>query len=621
MENIKNTNLIPPSPNIDIKTLRPFTRFCCSIGTIPASYLVAMSYEEQLLWLCNFLENTLIPTVNNNGEAVAELQGLYIELKNYVDNYFKNLDVQEEINNKLDQMAEDGTLQEIIFSFLKLNSLLAFDTINDLQNSINLVEGSFARTFGFYEINDGGGAFYKIKKLTSDYTINNSTVFSINNTDLIAVLIANNSMSLKQFGAKSDGVFDNSPIFNSAISFGLKSLFIPDGTYFINTPININNCKTIIGESYANTIIKAPKGAFYNDNEDKNYRFISNLTIDGVEINNNIGLNLMFAFSKINNLIIKNFEKGINSLNGSWINTIDNLQISYCNYGWFHSSDAFNNYDFIKCTFQHNNISLYLQAKTFNTNFDCCNFESNENVFDLASFENLILNNCYIENNKSIININRPFFQSLMIIKNCWLNDNQAKKDGWLISSITSQSTDVRPAIVILKENYIYNNTQFKPFAFTGENGYSYLCINILLNDFQKAPSKYWDLFNITNLTNYASTSNFLPIITDLLYDKIDNLNFFISNKGVLSIYNRNARKFHCYGYFEISQTGSDLITIPLNTKLGIYPRVNKFASCSIIYDDNSIENAMVSMDASNIYINGTNKSKNTSRVLLDYYY
>ena len=100
----------------DIEKLnyRPFTRFCMSIGAVPSSYLAGLSIEEQLLWLCSYLEKEVIPAVNNNGEAVEELQNLYVELKNYVDNYFDNLDVQEEINNKLDVMAEDGTLDQII---------------------------------------------------------------------------------------------------------------------------------------------------------------------------------------------------------------------------------------------------------------------------------------------------------------------------------------------------------------------------------------------------------------------------------------------------------------------------------------------------------------------------
>lgn len=99
---------------IPVTTLRPFTRMLMTIGQIPTSYLISMSYEEQLLWLCNYLEKTVIPTIDNNAEAVKEVQELYTELKSYVDNYFDNLDVQEEINNKLDEMATDGTLERII---------------------------------------------------------------------------------------------------------------------------------------------------------------------------------------------------------------------------------------------------------------------------------------------------------------------------------------------------------------------------------------------------------------------------------------------------------------------------------------------------------------------------
>ena len=160
--NIKNTNLIPPSPNIDINTLNPFTRFCCSIGAIPASYLVSMSYEEQLLWLCDFLENTIIPTVNNNGEAVTELQGLYIQLKDYVDNYFKNFDVQNEINNKLDEMVESGELQQIIDVYIKYGATKTYNNIEELKNDNSLLPNMLVRTLGYYSPFDNGNAFYKI---------------------------------------------------------------------------------------------------------------------------------------------------------------------------------------------------------------------------------------------------------------------------------------------------------------------------------------------------------------------------------------------------------------------------------------------------------------------------
>ena len=97
-----------------INTIPNFKRFCMTIGELPTSYLETMTYYEMLVWFTEYMKNTIIPTINNNGLAVEELQNKYIELKSYVDNYFTNLDVQQEINNKLDQMVQDGSLQTII---------------------------------------------------------------------------------------------------------------------------------------------------------------------------------------------------------------------------------------------------------------------------------------------------------------------------------------------------------------------------------------------------------------------------------------------------------------------------------------------------------------------------
>lgn len=49
-------------------------------------------------------------------EVVEEYIAKFNELHDYVYNYFDNLDVQEEINNKMDQLVEDGTLQRILNS-------------------------------------------------------------------------------------------------------------------------------------------------------------------------------------------------------------------------------------------------------------------------------------------------------------------------------------------------------------------------------------------------------------------------------------------------------------------------------------------------------------------------
>lgn len=122
-----------------VKNLRPFTKFCMTIGAIPSSYLISMTYEEQLLWLCDYIQNTVIPTVNNNAGCITELQNLYIELKNYCDNYFTNLDVQEEINNKLDNLVTDGTLTNLIGNYVNPYISEQNSKITTIENKVNSV--------------------------------------------------------------------------------------------------------------------------------------------------------------------------------------------------------------------------------------------------------------------------------------------------------------------------------------------------------------------------------------------------------------------------------------------------------------------------------------------------
>lgn len=125
----------------EIKKLNPFGRFCCTIGNLPSSYMLSLTYEEQLLWLCNYLENTVIPAINNNAEALEEVQRLFVELKEYVENYLDNLDLQEDINNKLDEMAEDGTLAEIINEEI-------FNELNDKTKTLGVYAPSLLTSVG-----------------------------------------------------------------------------------------------------------------------------------------------------------------------------------------------------------------------------------------------------------------------------------------------------------------------------------------------------------------------------------------------------------------------------------------------------------------------------------------
>ena len=229
---------------VELKTVEtvdtsPFKKLVVTIGELPTSFVESMTYYELLAWFTNYLQNTIIPAVNNNGEAVIELQEKFVELKNFVDTYFDNLDVQEEINNKLDEMAEDGTLQEIVASYLNATALWMFDNIAGMKAATNFVNGSFAKTLGFYSKNDLGGAIYKIRTKTNDDTIDEITIISLSDNTLVAELILQNEMNVKQFGAKGDGSNDDTDNIQCALD-NVATVRVPNGTYMVDATEHIS---------------------------------------------------------------------------------------------------------------------------------------------------------------------------------------------------------------------------------------------------------------------------------------------------------------------------------------------------------------------------------------------
>lgn len=195
-----------------IETLNPspFRHLISTIGELPTSFTESMSYYELLAWLCDFLEKKVLPTVNTNAEALKELQ-------DYVVNYFDNLDVQEEINNKLDEMAESGQLADIIAAYLEIRSILAYDNVEAMKASDNLSDGSFAETYGFHSKGDGGGAKYLIREIKNTDVVDGKKVIALDADNLVAVLLANDEIKIGQVGGYGDGIHDDSEAFQYAV--------------------------------------------------------------------------------------------------------------------------------------------------------------------------------------------------------------------------------------------------------------------------------------------------------------------------------------------------------------------------------------------------------------------
>ena len=205
--------------------------------------------------------NKIINSENTLGTQMENVTNAFTALQNYVNNYFDNLDIQDEINNKLNEMAESGQLTEIIAQYLQLAGVLAYDTVEDMKKADNLAENSIVKTLGFYNLNDEGGAFYKIRKVTNKDNINNLDIISIENSnDLVAILIKETLINVKQYGAHGNNVNDDINFITTAINNNPNTtIYFPDGNYIISNSIIIppENEKVVNLKLNKNAIIKS----------------------------------------------------------------------------------------------------------------------------------------------------------------------------------------------------------------------------------------------------------------------------------------------------------------------------------------------------------------------------
>lgn len=184
-------NQTPSVPTEEVVDMSPFKKMVMTIGTLPNAFTESMTYYEALSYFVKQLDQ-LINVVDQNAEATKELQTLFVQLKSYVDNYFDNLNVQEEINHKLDEMAEGGELAGIIAQFLEMAPVFGYNTISDMAAADNLSDGCIAKVLGKTSADTGDGSFYRIRTRTGGDTPDGENLVAITGDDtIIAQIIPN----------------------------------------------------------------------------------------------------------------------------------------------------------------------------------------------------------------------------------------------------------------------------------------------------------------------------------------------------------------------------------------------------------------------------------------------
>lgn len=435
----------------DYHKLTPFKWFVLeNFPFIEADFDAITNYKLY----CKIVEylNKVIDSQNNVGQEVENLSQAFINLQNYVNNYFENLDVQEEINNKLDEMAEQGTLQEIITAYLQIRGLLAFNNVNEMINSTNLVNGSFAVTYGYSELNDGGKSYYKIRNITNEDIVDGTHIIAMSNNQLVAELINSFEINPENFS----GANDTEKVQN-AINYAV-SLYNADKPVIIN----LNRLFTITQSLSIETLIKRIPFVFNSQNGGGFYKTTSGLLFDtsknyvsDIEFKNitfkstnGSGLLIMTSPKFINikflNCCFKDIDKCIFSETYLQSITFDNCLITGGNSHFIEFSGSYF-LNITNCIIEHRNNSYlvyqnYDATTIYNSQFytNICN-----NIIEGFSGENSGF--IYITGYE-LINICNNYFESLFnsIVHNCkQLGGTLNIKNNRLFqgSSITTKET------------------------------------------------------------------------------------------------------------------------------------------------------------------------------------
>lgn len=289
--------------------------------------------------LCKVVEylNKVITSQNEVIEVAESLTVAFNQLQSFVENYFANLDVQEEINNKLDEMAESGQLADIVSQYLSSTAVFGYNTVADMQASSNLVNGSYAKTLGYTRPNDGGAGLYKIRTLQVSDTLDSGSLIPISST-LVAELVYTDHINYNQFGATGDGeTNDFTAMYNAHVfanAHNLRVEGVPESEYYISaadreipvyTTTDFKNAKLIIDDTATGIdhtkAIFAIRSSFTEQNITINELSTNSTSIDltGVNISTN-------ALVEVTNSNKKQFiRSGVNADSGQ--NQFDSFRV------------------------------------------------------------------------------------------------------------------------------------------------------------------------------------------------------------------------------------------------------------------------------------------------------
>ena len=414
--------------------------------------------------------NEVISNENKVEEDMTNLFNAFTELQNYINTYFDNLDVQEEVNNKLDEMVESGQFQEILEEYMTTKVDYFYidenSTFTDIKNAFESAKAKIIEfKKGTYSLSNQIFLTSNTKVLLNGSTLN-STYSDTYGDNVIFLGYALNS-DYRAYNGISNIEFKNGKI-NTAFALMHNTNITFNNIEFDNITshaLQIGGCKDIkiINCTFNGTIIDDVNGQNHEliQLERADYSSQPYLPEDSSSYDETGNFNILIdncIFNKGNEVTTRNYVCiGHHGYSADYPYYNKNITVSNCEFEENTYSDisgpSFDNLDIFNNKFkQTNEIATTLQIRLRHTNK---NIYIHDNIFEGRSgIQNVNvkqLENIHIFNNIFKMNNQDSPIISMNSVKDLFIHDNYFKNIGYHI--YIAQSENLETSNVVIENN------------------------------------------------------------------------------------------------------------------------------------------------------------------------
>jgi hypothetical protein len=135
----------------------------------------------------------------------------------------------------------------------KLENLYV-DTVIEMKSK-SFTDGCVVKTLGYYSVNDGGEGLYKIRSKKESDIEDNGSIHIVSDNLVAELIVENNSVNVKQFGAKGDGITDDTTAIKKCFEYANtkkvkvlfdKSDYVVSSSIFIADNVSVDGGKATI---------------------------------------------------------------------------------------------------------------------------------------------------------------------------------------------------------------------------------------------------------------------------------------------------------------------------------------------------------------------------------------